>query len=151
MKGKLPRMRFKSERGRTPTAQALTVIFVLLFILFLWLNFVLAQQTESIGRELQIKTDQLQSLERQGDALRQAIAVKASQQKMADRARVLEYQPQAPFFLPMSEPLAEPATGAQAGQSTALAGSEGDEPPVSSKLLLLLTSPFLGPESETAP
>ena len=151
MKGKLPRMKFRSERGRTPSVQSLIVIFVLLFVLFLWLNFLLAQQTESVGRDLQVKTNELQSLEREGDALRKAIAIKASQHKMAERARVLGYQPQAPFFLPMSEPLIEPAAEAPAGQTTTLASSEGDDAAASSKLLLLLTSPFLGPESETAP
>lgn len=151
MKRKLPRMRFRSERSRTQAAQALIVISVFLFVLFLWLNFVLAQQSELLGREIQLKTDDLQSLERQGDALRKEIAITTSQQAIAERARLLGYQPQTPFFLSMSEPLAEPSTEASAGQIATLASGEGGDTPYSSKLLLLLTSPFLGPESETAP
>ena len=81
MKGKLPRVSFRSKRSRTPSIQALIVIFISLFILFLWLNFGLTQQIESIGRDIQAKTEELQSLERQGDAYRQEISDKESQEE----------------------------------------------------------------------
>jgi hypothetical protein len=153
VKGKLPRVSFRSKRSRTPSIQALIVIFVSLFILFLWLNFVLTQQIETIGRDVQVKSAELESLERQGDAYRQAISLKGSQRNMSERARLLGYQPQAPVFLPMSEPLAEPVGEAPVAPrtSSALASSEGVPSQTASKLWLLLTGRLLEPEVETAP
>ena len=153
MKGRLPRLRLRGRRSRIPTIQALIVIFVLLFILFLWLNFALAQRTESVGREIQAKTQELESLERRGDALRKAISVEASQERMAARARVLGYQPQAPFFLPMSEPLVESVSEAPAPveQTATLSSSGNAATPAANKLLLLLRGPLVGPAFETAP
>lgn len=151
MKRKLPRVSFSSRRSRTPTAQVLIVTFVLLFVLFLWLNFVLMQQTESIGRDMQAKAEQLKSLQRQGDAYRQEIAIKASQLNMAERARLLGYQPQAPLFLPISEPLAEPVSEAPVGQTTTLASGVDVRDSTANPLWLLLTGQLLGPESRTAP
>jgi hypothetical protein len=136
-----------------PTIQALIVIFVLLFILFLWLNFALAQRTESVGREIQVKTEELESLERRGDALRKEISVEASQERMAARARALGYQPQAPFFLPMAEPLVENESEAPAPveQPATISRSEDAVTPAANKLLLLLSGPVVGPAFETAP
>jgi hypothetical protein len=153
LKGKLPRVSLNSKGSRTPSTQALIVIFISLFILFLWLNFVLTQQVEMIGRDIQVKSEELQSLQRQGDAYRQEISVKGSQWNMSEKARLLGYQPQAPVFLRMSEPLAEPVSEAPAlaGQSSALASSEGMQVQTASRLWLLLTGQLLGPEIETAP
>ena len=153
MTRRLPRLRLRARRSRIPTIQALIVIFVLMFILFLWLNFALAQRTESVGREIQAKTQELESLERRGDALRKAISVEASQERMAARARVLGYQPQAPFFLPMSEPLVESVSEAPAPveQSDTVASGDNGATPAANKLLLLLRGPVVGPAFETAP
>jgi hypothetical protein len=153
VKGKLPRVSLSSKGSRTPSTQALIVIFISLFILFLWLNFVLTQQVEMIGRDIQVKSEELQSLQRQGDAYRQAISVNGSQWNMSEKARLLGYQPQAPVFLRMSEPLAEPVSEAPAPavQPSALASSEDMQVQTSSRLWLLLTGQLLGPEIETAP
>lgn len=153
MKGKLPRVSFRSKRSRTPSIQALVVIFISLFILFLWMNFGLTQQIESIGRDIQAKTEDLQSLERRGDAYRQEISDKESQRNMSERARLLGYQPQAPFFLPMSEPLAEPESEAPVPewQSTTPASGEGVQAQAANRLRLLLTGRSAKPDSATAP
>jgi cell division protein FtsB len=153
VKGKLPRISFRSKRSRTPSTQALIVIFISLFILFLWLNFVLTQQIESIGRDIQVKTEELQALEQQGDAYRQEISDIASQRKMSERARLLGYQPQAPFFLPMSEPFAEPESEAPipGRQAVTLASGEGVQARTANSLWLLLTGRSTGPDSATAP
>jgi hypothetical protein len=153
VKGKLPRVSLSSKGSRTPSTQALIVIFISLFILFLWLNFVLTQQVEMIGRDIQVKSEELQSLQRQGDAYRQAISVNGSQWNMSEKARLLGYQPQAPVFLRMSEPLAEPVSEAPAPavESSALESSEDMQVQTSSRLWLLLTGQLLGPEIETAP
>ena len=153
MKRRLPRLRLRARRSHIPTIQALIVIFVLLFIFFLWLNFALAQRTESVGREIQAKTQELESLERRNDALRKAISIKASQKSMDARARVLGYQSQAPFFLPMSEPLVESVSEARVPveQSESHASGGNAATPAANKLLLLLSGPILGPASETSP
>ena len=153
MKGKLPRISFKSKRSRTPSIQALIVIFVTLFILFLWLNFGLTQQIESIGREIQVKTEVLQSLEQQGDANRQDISEIESQQNMSERARLLGYEPQAPFYLPMTEPLAEPEseTRVPGPQSVTLVSSEGIPAHTANSLLMLLTGRSTKLDSATVP
>ena len=153
MKGKLPRVSFRSRRSHTPSIQALIVIFITLFILFLWLNFGLTQQIESIGREIQVKTDVLQSLEQQGDAHRQEISEIESQQNMAERARVLGYQPQAPYFLPMTEPLAESESEAPVPgpQSSILASSEAIQGYTANSLWLLLTGRSANLDSAAVP
>ena len=153
MKAKLPRVSFRSKRSRTPSIQALVITFIVLFILFLWLNFGLTQQIESIGRDIQVKSKELQSLEQQGDAFRQAISDKESQRTMSDRARLLGYQPQAPFFLPMNESLIEPESEdpATGGQSATLASSGGIQVQTANNLWLLLTGRSAGPDSATAP
>jgi hypothetical protein len=126
---------------------------VVLFILFLWANFGLTQQIESIGRDIQAKTEELQSLEQQGDAYRQEISEKGSQRNMSVRARLLGYQPQAPFYLPMTEPLAEPESEAPVpeGASSTLASSEGIRAQTANSLWLLLTGGSAQPDSATAP
>lgn len=153
MKGKLPRIFSISRRGRTPSIQALTVAFITLFILFLWFGFGLTQQIESMGRQLQVKTEELEKLRRQADAYRREISARGSQFNMAERARLLGYQPQAPFFLPVSEPLAEPASElpSPSGQATIHAGSASAEGHATNQLLLLLSSGIAEPESVTAP
>ena len=153
MKAKLPRVSFRSKRSRTPSIQALVIIFIVLFILFLWLNFGLTQQIESIGRDIQVKSNELQSLEQEGEALRQDISAIGSQSNMSQRARVLGYRPQAPRFLNMTEPLVEPESEAPApgGQSATLASSEGIQAQTANNLWLLLTGRSAGPDSATAP
>ena len=153
MKGKLPRVSFRSKRSHTPSIQALIVIFISLFILFLWLNFGMTQQIESLGRDIQAKTEELQSLERQGDAHKQDISDKESQKNMSKRARLLGYLPQAPFFLPVSEPLAEPESEAPVPgwQSVTLASGEGIQARTANRLRLLLTGRSAKPDSATAP
>lgn len=153
MKGKLPRISFRSRRSRTPSVQALIVIFIMLFILFLWMNFGLTQQIESIGREIQARTQELESLERRADAYRSEISARESQLTMSERARLLGYQPQAPLFLPVSEPLAEPVSEAPlpAGRST-IPMSDGDaQADPAHRLLLLLSGRLAAAEAATAP
>lgn len=153
VKGKLPRISFRSRRNRTPSTQALIVIFITLFILFLWFNFGMAQQIESIGREIQAKTEKLESIERYMDARRQEIAVEGSQAKMSARARVLGYQAQAPFFLRVAEPLPESVSEASppARQSTAAGIGEGVQGRAANRLLLLLSGQLANSEFAVAP
>ena len=153
MKGKLPRVSFGSKRSHTPSIQALIVIFITLFVLFLWLNFGLTQQIELIGREIQVKTQDLKALEQEGDAYKQEISEEGSQRNMSKRARVLGYEPQAPHYLLMTEPLVEPESEAPvpAEQSSTLTSSEGGQAHGANNLWLLLTGRSVQPDSATAP
>ena len=153
MKGKLPRVSFKSKRSRTPSIQALIVIFITLFVLFLWLNFGLTQQIESIGRDIQVKTKELEALKQQGDAYKRDISEEGAQRNMSERARLLGYQPQAPHYLLMTEPLVEPESEAPVPgeQSFTLAGSEVNQAQTANGLWLLLTGRSAPPDSATAP
>ena len=89
----------------SPPMQVILVVFVALFVLFLWLNFVLTQEIESIGRGIQAKTEELQAIERRQSVLLKEISVLGSQERMADQAWTLGYQPQQPVYLSIAEPL----------------------------------------------
>ena len=106
----------------SPPIQVILVVFVALFILFLWLNFVLTQEIESIGRDIQAKTMELQAIERRQSVLLKEISVLGSQERMADQAWVLGYRPQQPVYLSIAEPLGQATDEAMAyeGQSSAL-------------------------------
>jgi cell division protein FtsB len=120
-----------SRRGRkSPPLQAILVVFVALFILFLWLNFILTQQIESIGREIQVKTKELNRVERRHEALLKEICEVASEQEMANMATRLGYRPQTPVYVAVGRPFVQAPNDALANgvQFRALPG-EGDELP----------------------
>jgi cell division protein FtsB len=118
----------------SPPIQVILVVFVALFILFLWLNFVLTQEIESIGREIQAKTEELRAIERRQSVLLKEISVLGSQERMAEQAWILGYRTQQPVYLSIAEPLGQPSalasTGEWSGQRTeslwaVLAGQNG--------------------------
>lgn len=96
----------KQGRNHRPSMQAVLVIFIALFVLFLWLTFVLNQEIESIGRQIQERTDDLRASERRREEFLKEISAFESQQNMAGRAEQLGYRPQMPIYLPVAEPLA---------------------------------------------
>jgi cytoskeletal protein RodZ len=138
--GHLPSIPQKQER-KSPSLQVIFVAFVALVILFLWLNFVLAQEIESIGREIQVRTEKLGTVERRHEALVKEISTTGSQQEMAARASALGYQPQTPVYLAVPEPIVQASSSAIAGsgQIAALLGGGQDWPsqPASSLLDVL--------------
>ena len=117
------------KRGQnSPRIQVLLVAFIFLFILFLWLNFVLTQDLETIGREIQVKNGELRSIERQNQALKKEISADSSQERMAAQAMALGYQPQTPVFLTLNEPLVQASGDIPAGGGGATAPlAEGEE------------------------
>jgi len=80
-------------------------VFVALLISFLWLHFILAQQIESVGREIQIAQEDLDKIRRQNYALQGDISLVGTQKEMAQRAKALNYQPQQPLYLPVDQQL----------------------------------------------
>jgi cell division protein FtsB len=122
----------------SPSIQLVLVIAVVLFILFLWLNFALTQEIESIGREIQEKTRELQAIERRQDSLLKEISETSSQLEMADKAWDLGYRPQTPVFLPVVEPLARATDGTMANQDWSLSAAAGVEGAAQQSLPLLV-------------
>lgn len=95
-------------RYRPDTGPSLTVVlaaFVALFVLFLWLHFIVAQQIESVGRDIQVRTEELHKIERHIQDLQRQIAIAGSQKRLAIQAQSLGYQPQKPVYLRVEEPL----------------------------------------------
>jgi cell division protein FtsL len=148
---RLPPMSFKAKRKYSPSIQAILLVSVVLFILFLWLNFFLAQQIELLGREIQHKTELLEQRERQKDALTKKIAETGSERNMARRARELGYRPRVPTFLVIDQPLPQPTLGAEGSGQQIPARPDGDQDAVYSSYTLWdnLVRPFGAPE--TAP
>lgn len=108
-----------TAKGSSPPIQLILVVFVALFILFLWLNFVLTQEIESIGREIQARTEQLQAAERRQDVLLKEISLLGSQERMAEQALRMGYRPQTPVYLSVAEPLGQTAAPGSAGEQAA--------------------------------
>ncbi len=103
----LPTGVIRRRQTRGPSLQAVLVAFVSLVILLIWLNFVLTQETESIGREIQMKTEELRAVERRNGALLGEISEAGSERTLAERAEALGYGPDMPVFLTVDEPILE--------------------------------------------
>jgi hypothetical protein len=134
------------KRTQGPSIQAILIVSVILIILFLWLNFVLTQQIESIGREIQEKAHELNGIERHKDALLSEISATASQQEMARRAWALNYRPQTPVYLPLAEHFVQENDAiADSGQQFAPSASREESAAQQSALLFSM----LARQSET--
>jgi hypothetical protein len=88
-----------------PAAGAVLGALIALLILFQWMHFILAQGIESTGREIQVKTEELQRIERLNNELRRQISVAGSQEEMAGRSSNLGYDAQRPVYLLVDQPL----------------------------------------------
>jgi hypothetical protein len=113
--------------ARTPSLRMAIIIFVGLLILFRWLHLILALQLASTGRQIQIKTEDLQRIERQNTSLVQQISEAESPSVLADRATQEGYKPDSPVYLQTNQPLAPPAASIESpwagGQNIASSGA----------------------------
>jgi hypothetical protein len=100
-----PPLLFRYVPGTGPSVTVILAVFVALFVLLLWLHFILAQQIESIGRDIQVGTQELQRIERHNQELQRQIAIAGSQKRLAIQAQSLGYRPQKPVYLRVNEPL----------------------------------------------
>jgi len=100
-----PPILFRYRPATGPSVTVVVAVFVALFVLFLWLHFIVAQQIESIGREIQVQTEELQRIERHSRDLQRQIAIAGSQKRLSFQAKSLGYQPQKPVYLRVEEPL----------------------------------------------
>lgn len=129
------------------------VIFVVLFILFLWLNFALAQGIESIGREIQEKSEELDVLKRRETDLLREISIASSEQKLADEAWALGYRLQTPVYLQVAQPLAEATSDVEGSGWRLTSSANGGLPPASPSHSLwdIVARPSYDLQSGTAP
>ncbi len=102
----------KRTRSRA-ASQALslrTAFFVLiaLAILFGWLHVILSLEIASTGRQIQLKTGELEAIQRQNNLLRWQVAEAMSPEKLAARARELGYELRSPIYLPLKRAGAQP-------------------------------------------
>jgi len=108
----LPRTRGQSRErvvARQPSVQVLIAVSVALLILFSWLRMILALEIASTGRKIQLKTEELERIERDNDKVRLQIAGALSPERLAPLAEEMGFQPQKPVYVPWSESGAEPA------------------------------------------
>lgn len=120
MASQSPSGAFQRKRRSLSSGQVFVVALVVLVILFLWLHLILALGIEATGRQIQIKTAELEKTRRQILAREQEAAQARSQEILASRARELGYQPQVPIYLLLLGP---------ADQSTSDVGAEESHPP----------------------
>jgi Tfp pilus assembly protein PilO len=128
----LPPIRFQRKRDADRSTQIVLVVLVCLIVLFLALNFVWAQQIESIGRDVQEQTAELAAEERMQDALLAEISEAGSQSSLALEAWRLGYRPRIPIYLPLARESIE-------GSGS---GAEGGADPRADSLWDLVTEPF---------
>ena len=152
MTRELPSGAFKGRRERGSSLQAVLVAFISLVILFLWLNFVLTHELEMMGREIQVKTEELRTLERQNHALLRQISVAGSERDLAQRAKYLGYSPGAPLYLSIDEPIIGPTDDVSLmGDFFASLTAEERRAQQSDPLWALLGLQFGGAEDSPAP
>jgi len=105
------------KRKSPPIGMAIAAVVALL-ILTQWLHFLLSMEIENMGREIDVKTAELQRLQRQNLATMRQITLLESQQRMADEAMAMGFRPQQPLYLAVERPIA-PASS-RAGESAFL-------------------------------
>lgn len=135
MTGHSPSTLFRHKQKHNPSTQAILVIFVALFILFLWLHFILAQEIESLGRQIQTNAKKLSEIERRKDALRKEIAIAGSQENLSNRAWALGYRAQTPIYLLYDHPLPQATSKSQVQVRQASTTSTAETPARQSHLV----------------
>lgn len=115
----------RHRKKRAPAAGIVLAVLVAFLILFQWLHFILAQRIESAGREIQVKTAELQRIERHNHELRRQISIAGSQERMARRSSNMGYAAQRPVYLLVDEPL-PPASRSSQLLDRELAGTAED-------------------------
>jgi hypothetical protein len=116
----------KRKHGASPPIQATILVFLGLFVLLLWLDFVMAQQIESRGREIQVKTEELHTIERRQKALLKEISAAGSEQRMAEQAAALGYRPQTPIYLPVAHALSQSTGNPMGSGETSTTAARGE-------------------------
>lgn len=98
------------KHKKSPGIQFAAAAVVALLILSLWLHLLLALEIESIGREIDVKTAELERLQRRNLATMDQITRLESQRRMAEEAVAMGFRAQQPLYLTVNEPLVPSAS-----------------------------------------
>jgi hypothetical protein len=120
----------KSARERTsvraPSMRLVLTVSIALLILFSWLRLILALEIATTGRQIQLRTRELEKIERDSQLIQLQIAEAMSPSNMARLNEERGFTPHAPVYVPVSvEALRSPSEG-----PAETAG--GEAPPASS-------------------
>jgi len=85
------------------------VAVIALIILLLWLNFFLAQEIESLGRDITTQSAELDKIDRLNQSLIGEIALAESQANRAEQAKIVGFVPQQPLYLITNRPVVQQA------------------------------------------
>jgi hypothetical protein len=121
-----PARRSPRERAtvRAPSMRLVLTVSIALLILFSWLRLILALQIASTGREIQLRSRELEKMERDSQAIQLKIAEAMSPPNLAKFSEEQGFTAHAPVYVPVSDEfLASP------GKEPAISGR--DAPPAS--------------------
>jgi hypothetical protein len=109
-----------SERHspKSPAHHFALAAVVALLILSLWLHLILALEIERMGHDIDLRTEELERLQRENLARMGQITLLESQRRMAEEATALDFRPQQPLYLAVRQPLVRPSD--QTGESAFL-------------------------------
>ncbi|HSJ53377.1 MAG TPA: hypothetical protein VLC52_06475 [Anaerolineae bacterium] len=113
-----PSALFERHRPKSPAQQFAVAAAVALLVLSLWLQFFLALEIEGIGRDIDVKTEELERLQRANLDMMNQITSLESQQRMAGEAVAMGFAPQRPLYLAVGQPL--PRSASEAWESAFL-------------------------------
>lgn len=110
-----PTTQLEVHKLKSPPIGMAIAAVVALLILTQWLHFLLSLEIESMGREIDVKTAELQRLQRENLATMRQITLLESQRRMADEAKAMGFRPQQPLYLTVERPIAPRSS--RAGES----------------------------------
>lgn len=96
--------------SRAPSLRTAIIVFVAVLILFRWLHLILALDITSTGRQIQLRTEELDRHKRAIADLEHRIALAESPTRLSELAQELGYGPRAIVYLLLDHALA-PLTG----------------------------------------
>ena len=122
-----PQLQIQAHIG-IPSLRTIILGLVALLILFRWLHLILALQTATAGREIQIRNGDLMRQQRQNSLLSREIAEAETPRALAERARQLGLVPRSPVYLLIDATAIGPESDAalpcsEVGRETCRAGA----------------------------
>lgn len=95
----------------TPSLRAVIAVFIALFILFGWLHLILTLEIALTGREIQIKTEELEAITRHKSSLQEQISTLGSPAVLAPAAHEMGFADRTPLYVPLPDELADQNSG----------------------------------------
>lgn len=94
-----------------PSLRAVIAVFIALFILFGWLHLILTLEIALTGREIQIKTEELEAITRHKSSLQEQISTMESPAVLAPAAHEMGFADRTPLYVPLPGELADQSSG----------------------------------------